>query len=183
MRRYRLVLAVVVAGVALTAAACGGDDSAGSSSTTAGPGATTASTTTTTAEPSGEAALEGTWAIDAGELLRAGTANVGGTGGSTCSGRVTLTFADGTLQRAGNITCGAGTGTIDTTSKYKVDGDKLIVSDTSSRSSYAVRGVSIPLPDNWGNSVATYKVVDDVLTITFTQASVGTVTSKYTRVS
>ena len=183
MRKYRLVLTAMVVGAALTLSACGGDDSASSSSTTAAAGATTASTTTTTAAEDGAAALEGAWVADAADILAAVTANVGGTGGATCSGQIKMTFASGTLQRAGQITCGEGTGTVSATSKYRTDGDKLIVTDSSSTSRLTIRGVSVPFADAWGNSVATYKVVDDTLTITFTQASVGTITQKYTRAS
>ena len=183
MRTYRLVLTAMVVGAALTLSACGGDDSASSSSTTAAAGATTASTTTTTAAENGGEDLEGTWVIDAGAALASATANVGGTGGSVCSGQLRQTFDNGTWKRGGNITCGNGIGTIDGTGTYRVDGDKLIVTSTSSNSRLTIRGVSVPIPDGFGNATATYKVVGDTLTITFTQASVGTVTSKYTRAS
>lgn len=180
MRSYRTILAVMVVGVALTVSACSGDDTSGST-TTAAAGATTASTTTT-ADSAGDASeLEGTWVADAGAVLASATANVGGTGGSTCSGQIRQTFDQGTWKRAGSITCGQGTGTIDGTGTYVVDGDKLKVTSTSSNSKLTIRGVSVPIPDGFGNSTATYKVVDDTLTITFTQESVGTVTSKYTR--
>ena len=181
MRKYRLVMTAMVVGAALTLSACGGDDSASSSSTTAAAGATTASTTSTTAAETGAADLEGTWVADAGAVLASSTANVGGTGGSTCSGQVSQTFDQGTWKRAGNINCGQGTGTIDGTGTYRVDGDKLIVTSTSSNSRLTIRGVSVPIPDGFGNATATYKVADDTLTITFTQESVGTVTQKYTR--
>ena len=182
MRRYRAAAVVaVVAGLAFTGVACGGGDDSASSSTTTAAGATTESTTTTTAEDGG-GALEGTWAIDAGEALASATANLGGTGGGTCSGQLTLTFADGTLRRGGSARCGSGTVTVDATGTYTVDGDKLNVSMTSSNTRAEVRGMTVPVPDSWSSGVATYKVVDDTLTITFTQASVGTVTSKYTRV-
>lgn len=181
MRKYRLVMAAMLAGAALTLSGCGGDDSAGSSTTTAAAGDSTASTTTTTAAETGEAALEGTWVADAGAVLASATANVGGTGGSTCSGQISQTFDQGTWKRAGNVSCGQGTGTIDGTGTYKVDGDKLNVTSTSSNSRLTVRGVTVPIPDGFGNATATYKVVDDTLTITFTQESVGTVTQKYTR--
>lgn len=179
MRTYRTMLAAMAVGVALTVSACGGGDDTSAPTTTAAAGASTASTTTAAAGDASE--LEGTWVIDAGAALAAATANVGGTGGSTCTGQLSLTFKDGVVKRGGNIVCGSGTGTVDATSNYKVDGDKLTVSGTTSNSKMTVRGISVPMPDGWGNSVATYKVVGDTLTITFTQASVGTVTSKYTR--
>jgi len=180
MRTYRTILAAMAAGVALAVSACSGGDDTSAPTTTAAAGASTASTTTTAA--AGDASeLEGTWVIDAGAALASATANVGGTGGSNCTGQLSLTFNDGVVKRGGNIVCGSGTGTIDATSNYEVDGDKLKVTGTSSNSKMTVRGASVPMPDGWGNSVATYKVVGDTLTITFTQASVGTVTSKYTR--
>jgi len=180
MRKYGLAVLVLLSGLGLVGTACSSDDT-GSPTTTAGDAATASSSITTTAAQEGSAALEGTWVADANDLLAAATANVGGTGGSTCSGQVAMTFDATTLRRTGEITCGSGNVTIDTSSTYSVDGDKLSVSATTNRGRMTVRGVAVPAPDSWGDGTALYKVEGDVLTITFTESSVGTVTSKYTR--
>jgi hypothetical protein len=98
-----------------------------------------------------------------------------------------MTFGDGTLERSGDVTCGAAgspisaTGTISTTGEYTVDGDVLTITGTSSSGRATMSGADIPTPDSWGDGVATYRIEGDTLTIDFTDTAVGAVTQTYTR--
>lgn len=192
-----LPLALLVA-TALVLAACGGGGSgdataSGGSPTAPGGSATSVGgspTITTDSSDAGAAAatgggdLTGAWEADAGDLLAANMANIGGTGGGTCTGILTMTFTDGSFQRVGTATCGPDepiTVTIDTSGNYSTDGDTLTVSNTSARSSGSVGGMSIPFGDSFGDGTATYVVDGDELRITFEELSVGRVTQTYRR--
>ena len=145
---------------------------------------TTVAVTTTVAATSGD--LEGSWVADAADILAANTANVGGAGGLSCSGPITMTFAaDGTYDRSGSVSCSvAGTtasGTISTSGRYGLDGGQLVVTGTTSGGRMAMGGTEIPTPDSFGDGTADYEVRGDTLAITFTDTSVGTVTQTYQR--
>lgn len=132
-------------------------------------------TTTTTAAP-GEP-LVGSWTADAGDILGANTANVGGPGGLTCSGPITMTFSEGgTFERGGSVSCSvAGTsqsGAVASGGRYRADGSTLTVSSFASSGS---------TPDAFGDGTAAYEIGGDTLTITFTDTAVGTVTQTYQR--
>lgn len=137
---------------------------------------------TATGSPSATAdgaVLVGRWQADAGSILAANTANVGGPGAISCSGPIVMTFtAAGTYSRAGRIRCAvrgqAVTGAVATVGDYATSGDVLTVSRTR-------REGSGPVPDAWGDGTATYSITGDTLAITFTQGPVGTVTQHYQR--
>jgi RNA polymerase sigma factor (sigma-70 family) len=136
---------------------------------------TAPASTTTTAVPGD--ALVGSWTADAGDILGANTTNVGGPGGLTCSGPITMTFTEGgTFERSGSVTCSvAGTsqsGAVASAGRYQVEGDTLTVSGFASSGS---------TPDAFGNGSATYDLSGDTLSITFTDTSVGTVSQTYQR--
>jgi hypothetical protein len=186
---------VIALGAALVASGCGGDDAA-ETTTTADATTTTEVTTTTEAttttgggDAAGSSELDGSWVADAGDLLAANTANVGGTGGLTCTGEITMTFADGKLERSGDVSCSApgspisAEGSIVTTGDYAVDGDVLTITGTSSTGRASLAGTEIPTPDSWGDGEATFRIEGDTLTIEFTETAVGAVTQTYTRSS
>lgn len=193
--RERSIVAVVAA-IVVILSACGGDDDAAETTTSEAPTSTEATSTTADEAPStttggaaGSSELDGSWVADAGDLLAANTANVGGTAGLSCTGQVTMTFIGGRLERSGDVSCGvAGSpitaeGTILTTGDYTVDGDVLTITGTSSTGRASLAGNEIPTPDSWGDGEATYRIEGDTLTIDFTDTAVGAVTQIYTRAS
>ncbi len=189
--RLRRTLSPLVLGALLVLAACGGggDDSSGGDTADGDAAVTTEAWTTTapsTTAPAGGGSIEGTWVADAGEILEANTANVGGTGGAACSGTITMTFTADRYERDGTLSCGipggpTGTATVETAGSYTTDGDVLTVSDTTSNGTISVAGVSIPFPDAFGDGSGTFEVSGDELRITFDDPSVGSVTQIYRR--
>jgi len=188
---FRRTFAVLALGPLLALAACGGggDDASGGDTADGGAPATTEAPTTTaspTTAPAGGGSIEGTWVADAGEILEANTANVGGIGGAECSGTITMTFTADRYERGGTLSCSiaggpTGTATVETSGSYSTEGDVLTVSDTTSSGTIDVAGISIPFPDAFGDGSGTYEVSGDELRITFEDPSVGSVTQIYRR--
>ena len=187
----RRMLVVVLAGaLALVAAACSGSSSDGGSeddgiTTTSayfGDGPDTEDTTTTAAdEATADGDLVGTWTADAGDLIAANTANLGGPGGLSCSGPVTLELGeDGTYSHTGDVTCSATggpsvSGAITSTGRWATDGTTITLSETETTT--AIDGI----PQLVGDGSATYAIEGDDLLVTFTIDPVGEVTQTYTR--
>lgn len=163
----------------------GGAEDEGTTTTEAAPTSTTTEAAPSTTVPA-SGGLEGSWVADASDILAANTANVGGTGGLSCSGPITMTFTgEGTYDRSGTVTCAVGgmtaSGTISTAGSYAVDGGQLVVTGTISGGRMALGGTEIPTPDSFGDGTADFDLSGDTLTITFTDTSVGTVTQTYER--
>ncbi len=187
----RRTLGPLALGSLLVLAACGGggDDTAGGDAGGGDAPATTGTPPTTappTTAPAGGGSIEGTWVADAGEILEANTANVGGTGPAECSGTITMTFTADRYERDGNLTCAVpglppGTAIVETSGSYTTDGDVLTVSDTTSSGTIEVAGISLPFPDAFGDGSGTYEVSGDELRISFEDPSVGSVTQTYRR--
>ena len=165
------LLAITVAGL-LTA--CGSSSSDGSS---ASPSASSASSASSTASPSSSSSIVGTWAADASEILGANTANVGGAGALSCTGRILMKFtAEGQFTRGGRVTCSAAgrsqSGAVASAGTYTTSGDTLTIGGYRSTGS---------IPDSFGSASATYSISGDTLTITFNGGSAGTITQRYQR--
>lgn len=191
----------VAAALTLGAAGCGSGGSDGSegtggattsdapTTTEARATSTTEATTTTDGADRSSREIVGTWTADAGDILSANTANVGGAGGLTCEGPITMTFTDeGTFSRAGNVSCTgpgglSGSGTIATTGEWFFDADTggLVISGTVADGVLTLQGREVPFPDSFGDGQAEYSVDGDQLEITFTIDPVGTVTQTYAR--
>jgi len=190
-RTARMIsVAAAAATIAVVTVGCGGDDGAESTTTTADGSTTTTAevATTTTAEVAdNDGGIEGSWVADANDLIAANTANLGDPGGLECSGRITMTFADGKLNRSGEVSCGASgsplvaEGSIETSGRYAVEGDTITVSETESSGRANLAGTEIPTPDSWGDGTAIYSIEGDTLAIEFTETLVGEVTQNYTR--
>ena len=149
-----------------------------STSSTSSP-STTGTTSSTTATAGGD--VVGSWRASASDILGANTANVGGAGGLTCNGPITMTFEDnGSFHRHGRVTCSiqgtSKSGAISTTGNYTTSGDQITFSGVRASS-------ASPVPDSFGDATAQYSVSGTTLTIVFTNASVGEVTQVYSRVS
>jgi hypothetical protein len=141
---------------------------------------------TTTTESAGGGDLVGTWVADAGDLLAANTANLGGVPGMDCSGPITLEFApDGGFAQRGDASCSIGGMTaslnIETTGRYQTSGGTLTVTESSTTGTMEVGGASQPADVGFGEGEGTYEVRGDTLTVTFSDPSVGTVTQTYQR--
>lgn len=184
-------------------AGCGGSSGSdgtgsgsGSDTTVTSEGATTAApsgdtttapdeATTTAAEADGGGDLVGTWTADAGDIFGANTANLGGTS-IDCSGPVNLEFRDdGTFSQSSTATCSiqsiSGTATIDSTGSWTTDGDQIVISGSTSDGTMEIMGQTQPVEAGMSDGTATYEVDGDTLSITFTEATVGTVTQVYQR--
>jgi hypothetical protein len=194
-----------VAVVALALSGCGSDpaDEADGSATTAaspttsepptsGAPTTTEATTTTEGRADSPYPIVGTWTADAGQILAANTANLGGTPGLGCEGEIVMTFtAEGTFTRTGEVVCGGqnpmvnATGSFSTSGEWYHDADTgQLVTDVSSTDGQILfpnmdEDDAATFSDPWSAGAADYQVVDGVLEVTFTDASVGTVTQKY----
>lgn len=149
---------------------------------------TTEPSTPSLAPPASTGDLEGTWTADAGDIIGANTANLGGTGALACAGPINMTFSGGRFDRTGSVTCGGGLdspiegqATIASTGAYSIDGERLVISATANTGTMNLAGTSIPFPDSWGDGAADFRITGDVLEITFSIAPVGTVTQKYVR--
>ncbi len=193
VRRGAALAAVALLAVGALGA-CGSDDGddAGSdeiTTTEAGGDETTtteAADTTTTSEAADD--VVGTWTADAADILSSNTANTGGSAGLECTGVVTLDLRDdGTFAHSADATCTApggmsATATIDTTGTYEQDGATLRIVSAENNGSFEVMGTTQPMPSGLeGGAEATASVDGDTLTLSFTEASVGTVTQTYTR--
>jgi hypothetical protein len=199
--RFGRLAAGIAAVVALGAlAACGGSSdgdastdeptttaAADDATTTAAPDEEAEETTTTSeaAEPEGGGDLTGTWTADAGDILGVNTANLGGTA-VECTGPVTLEFReDGTFSQQSEATCTlagqSGTATIASSGAYEASGGTLTVRDAESSGTFSILGQTQEVPAGLSDGEASYEVDGDTLSITFTEATVGTVTQTYTR--
>jgi hypothetical protein len=133
------------------------------------------------------AQLVGSWTVDASETLANNLANLGGVpAGLTCGGPINITFfADGLVTRTGEVVCSveglSGTGSITSTAAYIADGSTLVFTQAENEFIISVAGTDIPITDAWRDGGSTYAVDGDVLSITFTDPAVGTVTTRYTR--
>lgn len=166
----------------LALAACGGGG--GSSSDTGG--TDTTGTSETPVSP-----LVGVWQADASELFAANLAGLGSVA-ITCSGTLQLRFeASGAFDEGGDPVCTgpsmSGTGTLVTTGAYSSTDAQITFSSVTTSGGVTVvmdGGPSFTLPlSTLGNGTASYSVSGNVLSITFTDASVGTVTQRWTQVS
>jgi len=176
-----------------TMAACSSDegDDASTDAPSGGDTVTTVAevddTVATTVADSASSDIEGTWTIDAGELLAANTANLGAAPAFLCTGPINMTFAEGTYTRGGEMTCTAdsitGGGTLQSTGNYTVDGSTITVSNSVSSGSLTFDGATVPFSDSLGAGSYDYEVNGDSLKITFSDPSVGEVTTTYTRVA
>jgi hypothetical protein len=184
-RKVNLVAGVGIAAMGLITACGSGSDPAPASADS--PAASSAaSTSPSTAAPTTTGALEGTWKADAGELVAANTANLGGTGPLVCRGPLRLTFrADGKFKHGGTATCTVGeqsvSATISTEGDYATSEDQILLSNTRSTGTLDLPGGDVPFPAGLGNGTGTYEVSGDVLTLTFTDPSVGEVTQTWQR--
>lgn len=162
------------------------DGGSGGSTTTTASSSTTSGSSTTTARPATEGDLVGTWTADAGSILGANLANLGRSGRFSCSGPVTLTFAEnGTFTHRSQATCSAGsvsaTATIDSSGRYRADGTTLRILAARDQGTIEVMGRSQPFRAGLAVGSVPYEISGDTLTITFTAARVGTVSQTYTR--
>lgn len=192
----------LVASLLLVGACSSDDDDAASDEATEEPADATTTTAADESEEDGEATtttaadlpetaggdLAGTWVIDASDLFAANTANVGDTGGISCSGPIRLEFGDdGSFAQRGEATCEANgfssTMTLESTGRYTTDGGTLTITDLESTTTMEVDGVTQPAGDGteFELNEAVYEVNGDTLTITFTNPSVGTVSQVYQR--
>jgi len=203
------VLSLMVVALAASVAACG-DDSAPAAtialttapatvapSTTApvttAPVTTAAPTTAapTTAAPATSAAaasgnVAGSWVADAGAVIAANTANIGGAGAISCTGPLTLTFAGGQVSLRGEYSCTApggltGTGSVTSTGQYRVSGSTLVVTGATTNAVVRIAGTEVPIGLGLNNGETQFSVSGNQLKLTFTAAPVGTVTNVYTR--
>ena len=107
--------------------------------------------------------------------------------GITCSGPMTLTFAeDGTFTAGGSAECSAGgltiAGTMNTTGNWAVTEPGVVeISGSVSDGSFEVPGIEIPPVDVVSDGTFAYSVEGDTLSVTFTDPSVGEVTQTWTR--
>lgn len=198
LRRSAAALAAVLA-LGLVAG-CGGSSDAGSDgpSTTAAPGdgatttasagettTTTGAETTTTVADDGGGDLVGTWSADAQSILGANTANLGGTSLS-CDGTITLEFTDGgTFAQSGQATCAiatqSATATIESAGDYEAADGTITISNATGSTTMEILGRTQDLGAGIPDGSAEYAIDGDTLSLTFTVASVGTVTQTYTR--
>jgi len=192
VRRLRRIVALLACTAVL--GACGGGDSDAGDGPEDGSGAPTSvtkarSTTTRAARPgSGGGDLEGTWTADAADVLSANLANLGGVpGGLTCSGPVTLTFTEETVTWSGEVTCRMGdagieaTGSLRSEGSYRVEGAEIVVSGSRTSGGLSLAGRSIPVPAGISDGTVRYRIDGDTLSLSYADASVGTVTQRYTR--
>lgn len=153
-------------------------------------GIDTTSTTTSTLVGSRNT-LSGRWIASADSILSANLANLGGVQGMKCDGEIVMTLGDdGDFLRAGEVSCSIDgyviTGqTISSEGTWTATAETIDVvisrNDSYSESpSGAGTPMRFPIPDQ-GLTGATYEVSATTLTITFTDASVGTVTQTYSR--
>lgn len=147
------------------------------------------STTTTTLIPAGNT-LAGEWRAKAEDILAANLANLGGLP-MACTGDVVMYLnADGSFGREGSMACSIDEvevlgQVVNSSGKWEATSDTITVTITKN-DGYAEslgpsgKSMRMPLPDS-GFSSADYEVTATILTITFTEPSVGTVTQVYTR--
>lgn len=200
-RPVRWLLVALLAAFALTLASCGsssddaGDEGEPATTEAAGDGGGEADETTTTAadetttseaeDGGGGGDLVGTWTAQAGDILGANTANLGGVS-FECTGPITLEFGeDGSFSQTGTSTCTvqgqSGTAEFNATGSYEASGGTITVTDVTNEGSMTMMGVSQPMEGGFGGGEAQYTVEGDTLSITFTEETVGTVTQVYTR--
>lgn len=182
MTSIRSLTALALGSVLLVSvAAC----SSGTSSDSAS--ASESASPSQSSDPSG---LLGQWTADASEVLNANTSNLGGAGAVTCTGPIVLSFhEDDKFNQRGNVTCQVpGTsaqvsGGVDSRGKYSATDSTITFTDTKNLGGITVGGRRIVLSGWLGSSdsAANYRIAGETLTITFTEAAVGTVTQTYTR--
>ena len=167
---------------------CGSSEdtgSGGSTSTTPG-GSSSGADSTTSSTPQG-GILEGSWTADAASILGANLANLGGSGGLSCSGPIVMTFnEDGSFDRSGNVTCSVGgqsaTGRIASTGQWTATDAAITISGAVSSGTVTLGGTTIPLADAFGDGTADYTIDSGVLEVSFTGVGVGSILQSYTRV-
>lgn len=194
--RRAAAVAVSVAALGLVAGCGGSSDDAADEPTTTAPAdeatttaaeeattTTAAETTTTEAEATG-GDLEGAWVADAGDIIGANTANLGGVA-VECSGPITLEFTADAFTQSGEATCSiagqSGTATFASTGSYEVADGTITVSGASGSTTFTILGQTQEQPGGLADGEATYAIDGDTLSITFTVPAVGTVTQTYTR--
>ncbi len=138
-------------------------------------------TTTTAGAPS---RLEGSWRASITELLGAGGA---GEGGLNCSGSVTYSFHAGVTTTTGGGSCAMGpmngTVTYDARADYRVEGDRLIITNTSDGSRLMLGGAAVPgVGSIFGNGTLLFSINGDELTISRTDPDLGTLAQTLHRV-
>ena len=175
--RWRALAAL---GLSLALTACGGGSEDGTATTDpAGDGESTVS------------ALVGVWQADAADLFAANLASLGSVPLS-CSGTMQLRFEDtGAFESGGDPVCTgpsmSGTGTLVSTGRYSNTDAQVTFSGVSNSGGVTVvveGGSTFTLPlIVMGEGTASYSLSGNALTITFTDASLGTVTQHWTKVS
>lgn len=178
-----LAAVLLVAGLAL--AGCSSDSKgsdAGDKSTTTTPKAGDDATTTTPVTDQ----LMGGWTADASAIIAANLANLGGASGISCSGPITLTFAEGgEFSQTGVANCTvagvSGEAAFDSTGAYEVDGNELVISDAASTGEMTLNGTSAPLNAGLSNGRVEFELSDDTLVLSFTMPDVGDVVQTYVR--
>lgn len=195
--RSRRAIALVLA-AALSVAwlgACSSDDGDATdadpaeettTSVAEGPGPDDETTTTATVPETTGGDLVGTWEAEAGELLAANTANLGGAPDIDCEGTITLEFGDdGSFSQQGEATCStAGISAslnIETVGRYETSDGTLTITEAETLGTMEAGGMSQPAEAGFGVGEAAYEVDGDTLSVTFTDPSVGTVTQTYQR--
>lgn len=138
-------------------------------------------TTTTAGVPS---RLEGSWRASITELLGAGGA---GEGGLNCSGSVTYSFHAGVTSTTGGGSCAMGpmngTITYDARANYRVEGDRLIITNTSDGSRLMLGGTAVPgVGSIFGNGTLLFSINGDELTVSRTDPDLGTLAQTLHRV-
>lgn len=184
--RRRSIVASLTTTVLLLGCGSSGDTGSGGSISTT-PGGSSSGTDSTTSSTPQRGNLEGSWTADADTILGANTANLGGSGGVSCSGPIVMTFnEDGSFDRSGDMTCSVGgvsaTGRIASTGQWSATDAAITISGAMSSGTMNLRGTAIPLADAFGDGTAGYTINGDVLEVRFTGAGVGTILQEYTRV-
>jgi hypothetical protein len=123
---------------------------------------------------------------DAGAVIAANTANVGGAGGISCTGPLTLTFTGSQVSLRGEYSCTApggltGTGSVTSAGQYRVSGSTLVVTGASTNAVVRIAGTEVPIGLGLNDGETQFAVSGNQLKLTFTAAAIGTVTNVYTR--
>ena len=195
-----VVLSVVLVAVAASTTACGDDSApavtvaltpatttpATTTPASAAPATTTPATTTAASAAAAGGAVTGSWVADAGAVIAANTANVGGAGGISCTGPLTLTFTGSQVSLRGEYSCTApggltGTGSVTSAGQYRVSGSTLVVTGASTNAVVRIAGTEVPIGLGLNDGETQFAVSGNQLKLTFTAAAIGTVTNVYTR--